>query len=212
MATMSMNRVIHAAFRRDLDRFLAALSSYDAPDADRAAALGRAWDNLDHQLTVHHEGEHEIAWPSLQSVGVAPEVIAQMDAEHDAMATTLDTARQAMASFRSSASVEDAAAARAAIAALQKATVTHLDHEEDELEPVYLAHEDSAEMKDMGKRFGRAQSIGDAGTFFAWVSDGAGEEEKAALRSSVPAPVIAIIGGLFGRRYRREVAPVWRGR
>jgi hypothetical protein len=27
---------------------------------------------------------------------------------------------------------------------------------------------------------------------------------------SVPAPVLAMIGGLFGRRYRKEIAPVRR--
>ncbi len=48
-----------------------------------------------------------------------------------------------------------------------------------------------------------------AGTFFAWMEDGASPTEKAALRESVPGPVVAIIGGLFGRRYRKEVAPVW---
>ena len=31
----------------------------------------------------------------------------------------------------------------------------------------------------------------------------------AALAHSVPGPVLAIMGGLLGRRYRREVAPTW---
>ena len=47
MATMSMNKVIHAAFRRDLDRFLAALAGFPDGDAARAADLGRAWVNFD---------------------------------------------------------------------------------------------------------------------------------------------------------------------
>ena len=67
---MSMNKVIHAAFRRDLDRFLDALGRFRDGDANRAAELGRAWDNFDFQLTKHHEGEHEIVWPALTSVGV----------------------------------------------------------------------------------------------------------------------------------------------
>ena len=61
----------------------------------------------------------------------------------------------------------------------------------------------------MGKQFSKRSGIGTAGTFFAWMEDGATPEEKAALRESVPGPVIAIIGGLFGRAYRKEVAPVW---
>ena len=86
MATMSMNKVIHAAVRRDLDRFLAALSAFPEGDAARAADLGRAWANFDAFLTDHHEGEHEIAWPHLERAGVPRELLDQMDAEHEVMA------------------------------------------------------------------------------------------------------------------------------
>jgi hypothetical protein len=41
------------------------------------------------------------------------------------------------------------------------------------------------------------------------VQDGATAEEKAAIAAQVPRPVLAVIAGVFGRRYRREVAPVW---
>ena len=44
MATMSMNKVIHGAVRRDLDRFAGALESFPAGDSARAAQLGRAWE------------------------------------------------------------------------------------------------------------------------------------------------------------------------
>src|SRR4051812_11379599 len=99
---MSMNKVIHAAFRRDLDRFLGALSRVREGDTARAGQLGRAWDNFDFQLTRHHEGEHEIAWPALAQVGVTQQMIDQMDAEHEVMAERLGAARNAMTAFRSS--------------------------------------------------------------------------------------------------------------
>jgi hypothetical protein len=65
-------------------------------------------------------------------------------------------------------------------------------------------------MKEMGKQFGRRVGMPRAGIFFAWVQDGATPAEKSALRQSVPGPVLAIIGGVFGRPYRKEIAPVWR--
>ena len=71
MAEMSMNKVIHGAVRRDLDRFVVALDHFPSGDRARAADLSRAWENFDEQLTYHHEGEHRIAWPALQKVGVA---------------------------------------------------------------------------------------------------------------------------------------------
>jgi hypothetical protein len=93
---------------------------------------------------------------------------------------------------------------------LQTTTVTHLDHEEAETEPALLQHEGDRAMKEMGKKFSRRVGVSKAGTFFTWVQDGATPTERSALRASVPGPVLAIIGGLFGRRYNKEVAPVWR--
>jgi hypothetical protein len=63
-------------------------------------------------------------------------------------------------------------------------------------------------MKAMGRKFGKV-SPAKGGTFFAWVTDGATAEEMAALTASVPKPVLTILGGLFGRGYRRDIASVW---
>jgi hemerythrin-like domain-containing protein len=209
MATMSMNKVIHAPFGRDLRRFLDALARFKDGDSHRAAQLGRAWDNFDAQLTDHHEGENAIAWPSLKKIGVTQATLDQMDADHERMAAALTTTRGAMATFRTSATAPDAAAARSAFEQLQTVTIEHLDHEEREIEDTYLTHADTPEMKEMGKQFAKV-SPAKGGTFFAWVIDGAGPAERAALDESVPKPVQMIVGGLFGRRYRREIAPVWR--
>jgi len=208
MAQMSMNKVIHAAFRRDLQRFLDALAAFRDGDRARAAQLGKAWDNFDAQLTDHHEGEHEIAWPAMRSIGVTDELLAVFDEEHERMAQALAATRAAMATFRASATGADATAARAAMEHLQAVAVAHLDHEEREIEPLYLQHADGPEMKAMGKKFAKV-SPSKGGTFFAWVTDGAGADEMAALTASVPKPVLTVVG-LFGRGYRRDVAPVWR--
>ena len=120
MASMSMNKVIHCAVRRDLERFRAALDAFPDGDRDRAAALHRAWDNFDAQLTEHHEGEHEIAWPALKAIGVADATIATFDAEHEAMAADLAAARAAMDRSRRSASRADADAASAAMASSRR--------------------------------------------------------------------------------------------
>jgi hemerythrin-like domain-containing protein len=205
---MSMNKVIHCAVRRDLKRFRAALDAFQDGDSARAAALQRAWANFDAQLTHHHEGEHEIAWPALKAVGVTQDTIDRFDDEHDAMASALAESRNAMGRLAGSASRADADAASTSMAKLEEVTTTHLDAEEQVSEPLFADHHDHPAIKEMGRKFGK-QPLGVAGTFFAWVQDGAGPEEMAAFRSEVPGPVVAIIGGLFGRRYRKEVAPVW---
>lgn len=206
---MSMNKVIHGAVRRDLDRFRRALDAFTDGDHGRAEALHRAWANFDAQLTEHHEGEHEIAWPAMKAIGVAGPTIESFDAEHEQMAADLAATGEAMATLRRTASRADADTAAAAMQALQTTTVTHLDHEEQETEAVLAQHEGDPAVKEMGRKFSRRVGPAKAGTFFAWVQDGATPEEQAALRASVPRPVLAVLGGLLGRRYRKEVAPVW---
>lgn len=207
---MSMNRAIHGAFRRDLGRFIAALSTFPTGDLARARQLGTAWANFDDQLTQHHEGEHAIAWPALEAVGVSTELLATMDAEHAVMAASVAEARAAIGALARTAGVEESTAALAAFQTLQAVTVAHLDHEEAEIEDVYLAKRHTPEMKAMGKAFGKV-SPARGGRFFAWLLDGASAEERAAVTREVPGPVVAVIGGIFGRGYRRDVAPVWRG-
>jgi hemerythrin-like domain-containing protein len=206
---MSMNKAIHGAVRRDLDRFRRALEAFRDGDRERAEALHRAWVNFDAQLTEHHEGEHEIAWPALQAIGIAAPTIASFDAEHEQMAADLAATGEAMATLRRTASRADADVAAAAMQTLQTTTVTHLDHEEQETEPALTTHEGDPAVKEMGKKFSRRTGPAKAGIFFAWVQDGATSEERAALSASVPGPVLAVMGGLLGRRYRKEVAPVW---
>ncbi len=210
MAQMSMNRVIHAAFRRDLDRFEGALTTFRAGDQHRADQLGAAWENFDKQLTDHHEGEHDVAWPALAQVGVTAEMLAQMDSEHAVMADALERSRGAMAALRSSPGTGEAEAALAAVRQLKAATIEHLDHEERELEPIYLQNQDAPAIKEMGRTFAKV-SPAKGGQFFAWLTDGASAEERAAIRESVPAPVLRIIVAIFGRSYRKQVAPAWKG-
>ncbi|MER7248025.1 hemerythrin domain-containing protein [Kribbella sp. NPDC000426] len=209
MGEMSMNKAIHAAVRRDLGRFLDALGRFLDGDRKRAEQLAVAWQNFDEQLTRHHEGEHDIAWPALEKVGVSRDLLAELDAEHDTMAAALSAARTAMGKLRKSASAADAATALAAMQELQRVTVVHLEHEEAEIEPVYLAKQDSPEMKAMGRQFAKVGPV-QGGTFFAWALDGATPDESEAITHTVPKPALTVITALFGRTYRKSVAPAWR--
>src|SRR5215467_14231114 len=155
MAEMSMNRVIHGAFRRDLNRFDSALAQLAAGDNRRAGQLGVAWDNFYNQLTVHHHSEHRIAWPALRKAGVSEELITQLDAEHDRMAAALDAANETMGAVRRTPTAEAIKAAREAIRTLRTVAVEHLDHEEAELEPFLLENENNPIIKAMGRDMGR---------------------------------------------------------
>ncbi|TFV81435.1 hemerythrin domain-containing protein [Blastococcus sp. CT_GayMR20] len=206
---MTMNRLIHGAVRRDLDRLSAALGRL--PDGDRARAqdLQRAFANLRRELTHHHEGEDTYIWPMLSKVGVDPDLLSTMEAEHHTMAEALAETDTAMATVARTGSAADAAAARASVVRTQEVVNGHLAHEESELEPQLHRYTDTPEWKAVEKKLSR-QPPGVAGQFFAWLTDGMSDEHRAFLRKTVPTPVVSLLAKLFGRRYNREIAPVWR--
>jgi hemerythrin-like domain-containing protein len=213
MAEMSFNRVVHGAVRRDLDRFIEALSTLGGGDGERRVEqVLTAWANFQDQLTRHHLSEHRIAWPALRKAGISDGLLTQLDAEHDRMAAALESAGEAMRSLRGTPSAERVNAAREAVAALRATTAEHLDHEDAELEPFLSEHADTPVMKEMGRAFQREYTMPEAGTYFAWLQDGASSDELAGLRQTVPGPVVSIITWVWGGKYRRTIAPAWKGR
>lgn len=206
---LTMNRVIHAAVRRDLDRLDRALGSMADGDRPRAQALERAYRNLHDELHHHHVGEDTHIWPMLASVGVDQHLLAEMESEHSAMAEALAGTGTAMATVAGSGSASDAAAARESLLLTREVVERHLQHEEIELEPQLAPHHESPEWKAVEKKL-RSQPLPVAGRFFAWLTDGMSEEHRAFLEETVPKPVVAVLSKVFGRRYHREVAPTWR--
>ena len=206
---MTMNRVIHGAVRRDLARLTAALEVVRDGDRARAADLERAFAHLREQLTHHHHGEDEHVWPWLQREGVDPELLHAMESEHGAMSDALRDTGEAMTAYAATGSAADAAAARASVVRTTEVVEQHLHHEEDELEPFLKPRLETPGWKAVEKKLSR-QPPGVAGRFFAWVTDGMAPAERSYLRATVPAPVVAVLSRVFGRRYHREVAPVWR--
>ena len=84
----------------------------------------------------------------------------------------------------------------------------HLDHEERELEPLLIPHFESEEWKEVERKL-RKEPPKVAGQFFAWLTDGMSDEGRSYLKSTVPRPVVSILGHVFGRRYHKNIAPVW---
>jgi hypothetical protein len=208
---MTMNRLIHAAVRRDLERLSTALGRLADGDRARAVELERAFANLRRELTHHHEGEDTHVWPALATMGFDPELLTAMEDEHHAMAEALAETAAALGTLARSGSPTDAEAARASVVRTQAVVEQHLSHEETAVEPQVAPHLESAEWKTVEKKLSR-QPPGVAGPFFAWLTDGIDDEGRACLRRNVPMPVVVLLARTFGRRYYRDVAPVWQTR
>ena len=207
MTEHTMNTSIHAAFRRDIARLIEALETFPSGSRSRADQLVTAWDNFAHQLEKHHEGEETLFWPAYVELGVDPDLVAALEGEHGAMITALEAAVAAMVAFDADPSDARVAAARDAMAGLSDVLLTHLAHEERDLEPWANARHGTPQIKAAEKAVRKLHP--DAGTFFTCVSDDADADVHAALRRQVPAPVLFMMIRVGGRRYRREIGSVW---
>ena len=204
----TMNTIIHAAFRRDLQRFDVALAAPAAATAARAGQLKAAWDNYRFQLDHHHDDEETIFWPACRELGADASVMAELEGEHEAMLAALDAAATAMTSYAGAPSTDSAAAARTAVVGLRTTLEDHLAHEERDLEPFVVDHLDTPQFKATQKAVRRAHK-GNVGTFVSWLDDGADPDARAGLRHEMPPPVVAILMAFAGRDYKRRIAPVW---
>ena len=203
-----MNKVIHAAVRRDLARLEAALGAVDDGDLRRAGDLNRAWRQLHDQLRHHHHQEDTIIFPTTIGLGIDPALVDTLESEHQAMAQALDDIDAAMRSYAGSGTLVDAAIALEAMRRGHGVVDQHLTHEEGEFEPLVRQHLESDAWKAAMRQI-RKQPPKRAGWFFAWLSDGLSDEAKKYLDSEVPTPVQFVFGRGFGRGYHKTIAPIW---
>ena len=204
---MSMNRIIHAAVRRDVARTEKALRAARAGETRRLQDIQRAWNHLVVQLTEHHEQEDALIWPYLRAQGVDDGLMDAMESEHRAMSSALTDGTAALDN-----AVTGQVPARTAadvIATASRVINDHLAHEERDVEPLIAARHDDPGWKDIEKKF-REGGPRRAGTMMAWLQDGGVEEPQQALRATIPPPVLFVLSHVFGRGYHQNVAPVWR--
>ena len=204
-----MNQIIHAAVRRDVARTGRALRDVRDGDAARAREIRTAWGNLVRELTHHHEAEDELLWPFLRSRGVELSLLEQMESEHVAMKAALASVSGSIETLVASPTAANATAAADETSRAEVVINDHLEHEERDVEAPMGDLESDPEFKELAKKL-RPASIVDAANALAWMQDGAGERERSALRAAIPGPVVTLLTLLLARRYRREVAPVWR--
>lgn len=204
----TLNTVIHAAVRRDLQRSDTALEAFLDGDGERAAQLTAAWDHLSYQLHRHHTDEETFFWPAFRELGVDQALVDALQGEHDEMVAALAVADAAMAELSGNPSADHAKAARLAVIDLRRVLDDHLAHEERVMEPFSAEHKSTKQHKAAETAARKAHTEG-AGTFFAWLSDACDDAAASALRREVPAPVLFVLTRVGGRGYRRRIAAAW---
>lgn len=205
---LTLNTVAHAAFRRTVGRFEGALGAFPDGNQARADQLMRTWDFFAEEFHHHHGYEEEYFWPALQQTDADLSELAELDNEHEAMRAALGQATESMKVLKGGPTSANAAAARAAVSNLGTVLISHLEHEERDLEPISAAYADAPPMKKALSRVKKAHFT-KMGNFIEFLQDGADADDLAGIRKELPAPVIFLFRTIAGRRYRKEIAPTW---
>jgi hypothetical protein len=207
-----MNDIVHAAVRRDLARMEVALHTFTDGDGARARDLERAWQSLGDKLHHHHVGEDTFVFPYLRDLGptvIDTALVEAMVSEHRAMSNATEAASAAVHVLAQDPTAANAAVAAQAVASAATVTDGHLRHEETDVVPIVDARLETPEWKAVERNL-RKGTPKQAGEMFAWLQDGAEPEIQQALNGVMPVPVRYVLTTVFGRAYRREIAPVWK--
>jgi iron-sulfur cluster repair protein YtfE (RIC family) len=186
----------HDAFRRDLERLVAAALAGKA--LTPAAQAG--WENFKNQLVVHHTVEDDELWPRVErAVADRPQDLAlmkEMEDEHALLDPLLHAVDQAMA--RESNDLADLTRQ------LADGLGNHMKHEEESALPLIqevLTPKDWSAFRGV---MARRQGPKGAAMYVPWVLDGASSTERERFLGAMPPPV-RIINRLFWEsRYQRR--------
>jgi len=145
--------IVHRTFRNVYEESARLVRAAPAPSSGRVTFLADHIDFGIAMLHVHHEGEDELLYPKLiERVPEQAPMTEQVEHEHQVIATALDAASAACATWRQRPSAETGEALAAALDHLNEVVQPHLDDEEQKVVPLAAVTLTQQEWDAMGKR------------------------------------------------------------
>ena len=214
-ADMTMMYVMHHAFRRDLDRFVAAVAATPVEDRKTWTALGVRWDRFFTILHHHHSLEDEHIWPFLMERADATErpVLEAMEEEHeqiDPLLTSVAEGFAALAGDRTPVGAEDLRAAlKVRVAATRDLLARHLKHEETEAIVVLQRCTTAEEWKRLTDEIESTKIALPLPFVVGWCAEGLPAKEREEIFGHVGLP-FKVLWLLTRRAFRKGEATVFR--
>jgi hemerythrin-like domain-containing protein len=181
--------VMHHAFRRDLDRFVAAVRGTPAVNRETWRALAERWDRFGMVLHHHHEVEDDALWPPLlrevDADGDADgrATLVAMAAEHDEIDPLLESVGagfRALAEGHATAAEDEDARSRLElhVVAARESLGTHLAHEEGDALPLAQRLLPDAEWQAMEVQARKAYSPRELLFLIPWAAAGLSDADR----------------------------------
>jgi len=145
--------IVHRLFRQAYDEAARLVRADPTPSPGRVTFLADHIDLVLGGLHSHHRDEDELLYPKLiKRVPEQAPMTEQVEHEHQVIATALDAASAACATWRQRPSAETGEALAAALDHLNEVVQPHLDDEEQKVVPLAAVTLTQQEWDAMGKR------------------------------------------------------------
>lgn len=204
---------MHHAFRRDLDRFVAAARNTPVEDGDVWRALADRWARFDGTLHHHHVIEDTAIWPALlRHAADNPAdraTLEAMEAEHELIDPALAAVRTGMADMVAHPCEDHQRALVIRLTALHQGLHDHLRHEETEALPLLQRTMTVEEWEASEEAAKKGYPLRDVPFLVPWVLDDLPEEGRRRMLA-LAGPAYAVLGRLFRPRYARRDAVAFR--
>lgn len=207
--------VMHHAFRRDLHRFVAAVSSTPLQATGVWHALAARWAKYEHVLHHHHTIEDEALWPIMHATAVRTgsdadrRTLEQMQAEHGIVAPILDAVSTDFRTMVDEPSEYDWRTLADHIVELRIALTDHLRREETEALPLAQRTMTTAEWHTAEQAAGKGYPAGMLPFLVPWALDGLPRDGRERMLGLAGRPY-AVLHRLTRPRYARHDAVAFR--
>jgi hemerythrin-like domain-containing protein len=199
--------IVHKTFRSAFDESARLVRAAPNPSPGRVTFLSDHIDFGIGMLHHHHEAEDALLYPLL--VERVPEQAAMTEEvahEHQLVQTALDAASSACAAWRRQPSPETASALADSLDSLNAVLQPHLDDEEGQVVPLAAVTLTQAEWDAMGEHARSAIPRNKMPVAFGMLLEPLNEDDKAYMKSQLPAPVRLLFPILIQRPWNKYAA------
>jgi hemerythrin-like domain-containing protein len=204
--------IVHRLFRQAYDEAARLVRARPTPSPGRVTFLADHIDLILGGLHSHHQDEDELLYPKL--IERAPEqapMTEHVEHEHQVIATALDAASAACATWRQRPSAETGEALAAALIHLNEVVQPHLDDEEQKVVPLAAVTLTQQEWDAMGKRGMNSVPRNKRGIAAGMMLEPLDAADRAYMMKHVPAPVRMLFPILVERPWKKYAATLRTG-
>ena len=196
--------IVHRMFRQAYGEAARLVRAAPTPSPGRVTFLADHIDLVLGGLHAHHQDEDELLYPKL--IERAPEqapMTEQVEHEHQVIATALDAAMAACATWRQRPSAETGEALAVALDHLNEVVQPHLDDEEQKVVPLAAVTLTQEEWDAMGRRGMNSVPRNKRGIAAGMMLEPLDAADRAYMMKHMPAPVRLLFPLLVERPWNK---------